>query len=130
MATTAPVLFTKTTVGLTVVAKILSMTWAGIERAIIETTHTLTSSFREFMPGDLVDPGDLSVEIEFEPLLTDMLAGIAAAAASISVDFNGGGAGNLGIASGFMSSFSINGENEEMMTASVGIKFTGAIATV
>ena len=130
MATTAPVLFTKSTVGLTIVAKILSFGWSGIERSIIETTHTLSSSFREFMPGDLADPGNLSAEIEFEPLLTQMLSDIAAAAASISIDFNGGGAGNLGIASGFMSSFSIDGQNEEMMTASVGIKFTGAITTV
>ncbi len=126
----APVLLTATdvTVGVTAVSKILSMDWSGIERGVVDVTHTLSSVAREFIPTDLYDPGAVTFEVEFDPTDNQPLDDLVLAAATVTIDMAGLGTPNLWSASGFMTSFSISGTNEEMMTASIGVKFTGVIA--
>jgi len=103
--------------------EILSIGWSGISREAIETSHMGTTGGRTFIPGDLYDPGELSVELNFEAT-DDVTTPIAAAAETVTVTFPGS---DTWAASGFMTSFEITDPLEDKMTASATIKFSGDI---
>lgn len=48
-------------------ANIQSMSWGGIEREKVPSSHLLTVGGRTFIVGKLYDPGDLTVEIQYDP---------------------------------------------------------------
>ena len=49
-------------------AEILNVGWDGIERGAVDTTHMLTTDgWMTFEPSDLKNPGELSVELQFNP---------------------------------------------------------------
>ena len=126
----APVLMTATdvTTGLTSIAKILSMDWSSIERGVVDVTHTKSAVAREFIPTVLYDAGNVTFEIEFDPTSSTPLTDLVAAAGTVTIDMAGLATGEFWGATGFMTSFSISGSNEEMITATIGVKFTGEIA--
>lgn len=108
-------------------ANITNVGWSGIERPAIDTTHLGTTTARTFMPGDLFDPGELSLDIQFNP---DNYPPITGAAETITVRFPipaGLSNGATWVASGFMTSFELGNPLEELMTATMGVKFTGNI---
>ncbi len=126
----APILLTATdvTAGVTSIAKILSMDWSSIERGVVDTTHTTSAVAREFIPTVLYDAGSVTFEIEFDPTSSQPITDLVATAETVTIDMAGMSTGELWSATGFMTSFSISGTNEEMMTASIGVKYTGVIS--
>ena len=58
---------TLTTSGTSWNARITEMQWSGISREHVETTHLGSSDARTYLPGDLYDPGELSLSIQYEP---------------------------------------------------------------
>ena len=48
-------------------ANIQDISWGGIEREAIPTSHLLTVGGKTYIVGDLYDPGDLTVEIQYDP---------------------------------------------------------------
>lgn len=48
-------------------ANIEEMSWGGIPRESIPTSHLLTVGGRTFIVGKLYDPGDLTVDIQYDP---------------------------------------------------------------
>ena len=44
-----------------------NISWGGITRGSIPTSHLLTTGGRTFIVGDLYDPGDLTLDIQYDP---------------------------------------------------------------
>ena len=104
-------------------AKVLSIDWSGISRAAIGTSNMATTTAHTFMPGDLYDAGSLSVEMIFKSNAS-FTTPISAAAETITITFPDS---ETWACSGFMTGFGITARNEELITASATLKFTGAI---
>lgn len=115
-------------------AELTAINWDGITRDIIETSHLSTAvagagkiGSKTFIPGDLVDPGEISIEGHFDPDLTPPMES-AAGTATITFPLPAGGLTKADWeASAIMSSFSLGVPLEDKMTFSATIKVTGEI---
>lgn len=106
------------------IAKVLSIDWGGISREAIPTTTLTTSGGMTFMPADNYDPGEITVEMQFD---TDSAWVTALTANAETVTITWPDAETAAV-SGFMTGFEIgNVTNEGVMTATVTIKATGSI---
>lgn len=104
-------------------AEILDIGVGGLSREAIDTTHMGTSVWKTFVPGDLSDPGELEVEIAFDPALTPP---INSAPESITITFSDSGAATW-VFSGFMVGFSAKTPLEGRATGTARIKISGVI---
>ena len=102
-------------------AQITSVSWSGIERASIETTHLGTTTAKTFAADDLYDIGTVDVELYFD---ASSAVPIAGAAATVAVNFSGSSTWS---ATACFTSFSATASMGELMTASASLKATGAI---
>ena len=68
-------------------AQITSVSWSGMERASIETTHMGTTGAKTFAPDDLYDAGGVDVELLFDPTLSPSLD--SAGTATVTVNWSG-----------------------------------------
>lgn len=105
-------------------ARLLSVSWGSIVRAAVETTVLDTSGGKTFIPGDNYDPGELTVEMQFD---TDAawVTPLTAAAETVTITWPDAETASF---SGFMTGFEIsNVTNEGVMTATATIKATGTI---
>lgn len=109
-------------------AQIVDMSISGISRASIPTSHMGTAAPGDnnfgnmtFIPGDLSDPGELSVEIHFNP---DTEPPIDQPAEAIVVTFNGGATWTT---SGFLTNFDVGVPLEDKMTGTATVKFSGNV---
>lgn len=81
MAKIYPIKGTRTTLSLSISTfltddtdiQVTNIEWDGLERAVIETTHLLSTrpdhtnvGGRTYMMGDLDNPGDITIEISFD----------------------------------------------------------------
>ncbi len=115
----------------TIKGNVMDVSWDGPNRESIETTHMGTTGGQTFMPSDLYDPGELTIEVQFDPDAT-VDADIVAAAETITVTFPivaGESNGATWAATGFITSYTNTTPLEGLMTASIGVKFSGAITT-
>lgn len=106
--------------------KILNLSWSGISRPALDTSHTGTTGGRTFTPGDLYDPGELQVEVLFA---AETAAPITGAPETVTVTLPSEGAGNTSTwaATGFLTGFEFQSPLEEMQRATATIKFSGNI---
>lgn len=115
-------------------AQVLDVSGPGLARESIETSHMGTSGpgagqvgSKTFMPADLVDPGELSFEIHFNP---DTVPPIHEAAETITVTFPipaGLTNGATWVATGFVTSYEPSSPLEDKMVASITVKLSGQI---
>lgn len=110
----------------TFTANVLSVDGPGMTRESFQTSNMATSDWHTHIPGDLADAGELTIEYQFEgndiyPTL------IIQAANTITIDVAGTGAGFQWSASGFATSATPAIPFEDIMTASVTFKLTGAV---
>ena len=109
-------------------AEINSISWSGISRGSIETTHLgSTGAWKEFIAEGFTDPGELELEVNFD-------AGTAppwtAASTTITVTMNADPSGtNAWSATGFMSDFELSIPTEDKQSATITFKLTGPITT-
>lgn len=106
-------------------AEIVSFTPPGWSRESIETSHAGTTDAKTFMPADLVDYGELSMTIHFNP---DLEPPVDGAAETITITFAGGGA--TWAFSGFMTAYEpgdADGVGDEKIEADITVKVSGAI---
>jgi len=114
--------------------QLLSLSHSGINRESIDTSHMGTAApaagkfgNRTFIPGDLSDPGEVTMEGHFNP---DTIPPIDAASETIRIEFPLS-AGGLTKAkyefSGFMTSFEYEDPLEDKMTATFTVKATGNV---
>lgn len=110
-------------------AEITSISHSGMSRESIGTSHMGTTGGRTFIPGDLYDPGELSVELNFDPT-DDVTAPLTNAAETVTVTIPNSPTATTvttWAASGFMTGFEYTDPLEDLMTASATIKFSGDI---
>ena len=115
-------------------AELTSVSWSGISRVSLDTSHMGTAApgsgkfgNMTFKPGDLSDPGELQVEFFFNP---DTEPPIDQPAETITVTFplvTGDTTAAKWAASGFITSYEMTGELENMMTGSMTVKFSGNV---
>lgn len=109
-------------------ALVTNVEWSGIARDAIETTHsTSTSGYRTWIPSDLKDPGELAIDLLFDPD-DSPLTPLTAAAATVTVTYPipaGGSVAATWACSGFLTGFSVGIPIDDKMSAQATIKFTG-----
>ena len=108
-------------------ANVVSVDWDGIERASVQTSHLGTTTAHTFIPGDLYNPGEISLEIQFDP---DDFPPIDQAAETITVTFplsSGGSTAANWAGTGFATGFTAGVPLEELMTGTLTVKMSGAI---
>ena len=113
-------------------AEILNVEWSGISRAAVETSHFGSSGGAtfgdgDFVPGDVVNPGELSVEINWDPDTTPPIGEVAETLTLTFRQASGESAGTKWAASGFMTEFEGVCPYEDRMTATCTIKFSGGV---
>ena len=112
--------------------ELLNVSWSGISRPAIKTTHMSTTAAAQnfgedtYIPGDFADPGELTLELNFNPDSTPPVQQ-ADVAATITVTWNGGA---TWACDGFMTGFELNCPMEEKMTCSATYKLTGDVTIV
>jgi hypothetical protein len=112
-------------------AQITNIEWDGIERESVPTSHMGTAAAgankfgnMTFIPSDLVDPGTLTVDFNFNP---DTLPPIASAAATCTVAIGDSATQATWAASGFMTSIKFTGPLGDKMTAQAKVKLSGNV---
>lgn len=114
--------------------RILDISWSGIERESLETSHMGTAAptagkfgNRTFLPGDLTDPGECTIEIHYNA--HDVIPPFTVAeTVTVKAPLVAGDATAASWAgSGFLTSFEWGIPLEEIMTATATIKFSGEI---
>jgi len=107
-------------------AEILSVDGPSLTRDPVETTHSTSSNnAKTFIPSDFYDPGELTVEINYDP---DAEPPIDQAAETVTITYptpSGGMTGATVAGSGFMTAFTPSSPIEDRMTATATIKFSG-----
>lgn len=111
-----------------IIAKATNISWGGVTRPSVDSTYLGSSTARSFIPGDLYDAGELTIEFQLEPDV-DWSTPLAASAATVTVAFpaGGGGANMSWSASGFLTGLEMNTPLEEMMTGTATVKLTSSI---
>lgn len=103
--------------------KVLDMQVFSMSREAINTSDFSTTAAHTFIPADLVDFGDLTLEIEWDAA-TSVTVPYGAAAETITITPKGGGSVAF---SGFITEYTPSIPMEDKMTASITIKVTGDI---
>jgi hypothetical protein len=114
-------------------AEILNIDWSGIKREVLDATNMSiaaagggTFGNKILIPSFYIDPGELAVEINFNP---DTLPPIASAPETVTVKIGGDTTTQATwVGSGFMIEFApkmpLDGK---VMTATAKLKFSGSI---
>ena len=113
----------------TFAAQISEIQWSGISREQVETTHLGSTTARTYLPGDLYDPGEMSLSIFYEPGNEPPLS---ASQETITLTFplndaQGQASAATLAGSAAMSEFSFGVPLEDMITADVAFKFSGPL---
>ena len=113
-------------------AKITSISSSGYERPVLDTTDLTTTGTRSKLPGELIEPLQISCEIFFDPnQLDDLATAIAADATTVTIQWPLHAAeATLGAkitGTGCLINHSFSVGVDEMMTGSFTIQFLGAI---
>lgn len=106
-------------------AEVLDISGPGFSREPVDTSHMGTTTAKTYMPGDLYDGGELTVEMAFVPA-TDMTVPIAAVAEEVIITFPDSTTSTLTF-DAFMIGFEESIPLEERMTATATLKVTGAV---
>lgn len=117
-------------------AKVLDVSWDGVSRAAIDTTHhgTTVASTNEvggktYIPAGISDGGSLTLEIQYNPDDDPPMDG-AAETITVTFPFSGGDSSvQPKIAfSGFATDYSMSGNGlETVATASLTVKVSGVV---
>ena len=114
-------------------ATVMAINGNDISRVSIQTSHLSTASYHTKIPGDLVDPGNLELELNFDAdNVTTNQPPYNQAAETVTVTFpipatSTNVAGAKMAASGFMTNFSYGVPLEDKMTANATIELSGVI---
>jgi len=110
---------------------ITSIETSGASREAVDITTLATTGARAFMPGDLYDAGEISIEGLLDPNLGDALVTkIGAVTETGTITFpipSGGVSGATFAATCFLTEFETSVGIEEEMTFSLTLKLSGAI---
>lgn len=103
--------------------EMIDLSWSGMERNFIDSSHLGTTVARTFLLGDLYDPGALTIQGHLDtdstgnPILTNALE-------TITLTFPNA---KTYLASGGLQSHEVSVPLEDKMTVTAVLKFSGAI---
>ena len=122
-----------TLAGTTITSIVTSIGWSGASSDLKETTSLATTGTPTFMRGDLYDPGELSIGLQFNP--DDQVATYltnAAGEAKVAFAFSNGASGTKAswAASALITGFDFDVATEEILTGTLTVKLVGAITDV
>jgi hypothetical protein len=108
--------------------KITGVNHGGISRAVADATH-MTSVAKEFVASSIYDPGELSVEVLFDPSIkpTADLSSVATNQVVTVYWANGGSNVTQWTAFGFATGFEAGAQMEDMMSGTLTIKLSGTL---
>jgi hypothetical protein len=108
--------------------KITGVNHGGISRAVAEATH-MQSVAKEFVASAIYDPGELSVEVLFDPSIkpTADLSSVGTNQTVTVYWANGGTAVTQWTAFGFATGFEAGAQMEDMMSGTLTIKLSGTL---
>jgi hypothetical protein len=111
------------------VYKLTGLSWSGIERAVADATHMLTSGGKEYVASEVYDPGEVSAEVLFDPSVKPWTALTnVATTQTVEVRFAAGGSATvLWSAYGYVTGFEAGSQMEDMQTGTVTIKLSGSV---
>lgn len=108
-------------------ASILSVEYSGLHREAIRNSNFGTTGWHTFEPADLVDPGELQVELQFAAESDPPIDSVAEAV-SVTVPSAGAGGDSLWAwTEGFMTDFEFGLPFEDKQTARATVKLSGAL---
>lgn len=108
-------------------ANITAISHDGIERVSIPTSHLGTTTAHTFIPGDLFDPGELTLDLQHDG---DNYPPIDQAAETITVIFPLGSGESTAARwafSGFATGYNYSIPLEDLMTGQLTVKASGDI---
>lgn len=112
-------------------AEVTNLSWTGISRTVVSTSHSGTSAAMTFRPSDLYNPGTLEVQGHFDHDKA-LITPLTSAAETVTITFpldTGETTSATWVASGFLTEFSWEGGTVDDQAASYSatLKLTGAI---
>ena len=108
--------------------KVRSIKQSGIKRDAIDTTHLGTTTAKTFMPSDLIDGGEIEVELLWEPGAIGTRPSYAGATETVTITFPMHSGGSVAAAvsfSGFVMDVGFDVPLEDLMISTFKIKVTG-----
>ena len=105
--------------------ELLSVSWSGISRETVNSSHMATTTAHTFLVGDLYDPGEISAEVHLDTTAS-MESCLTASAQVLTIKFLGD-TSDTWSCNAFMTGFEMNVPLEDKMTGSATFKATGAI---
>lgn len=111
--------------------KVNNVNWGGITRDVVDASHMLTSGGKDFVASEIYDPGELSIEIQYDPSVNPITPLTNATTAQVVyMRFPSGGTATYAwSAHGYMSGFEAGIPRDDMMTGTVTIKLSGNVTT-
>lgn len=108
--------------------KIVGVNHSGVSRAVADATHMLSSA-KEFIGSAIYDPGELSVEVLFDPAIKPVsdLANVATNQVVNVYWASGGTTTTLWSAFGYATGFEASAAMEDMHAGTLTIKLSGAL---
>lgn len=103
--------------------EILTLDVGGMANVAINTSHMGTTSAHTFIPGNLYDPGEVTIEIQHDAAEQPKI--LAASANTLVITFSDS---STMTGSCFVTAWDINATNEGLNTATVTLKASGAWA--
>lgn len=104
--------------------EILSIAWGGMERAVVDTSHMGTTTWKTFLAGDLADPGEVTAECHLDGSF-DVSTVLTGAAGSLAVLLGDGSTWTASSAQ--LTGFNFDDPLEDKMTSTFVWKVTGSI---
>ena len=104
-----------------------SIEWSGATREAINTSHMGTSSSHTFVPADLVDQGEITLNVHYDPDVTPPQNGDAETLTITWPLQTGDATSAKWSASVFLVDFGFSAAKEDKATASVKVKVTGNV---
>lgn len=108
--------------------KITGVNHGGISRPVADATHMLSSA-KEFIGSAIYDPGEVSVEVLFDPAIKPFadLSNVATAQVVNVYWASGGTTTTLWSAYGYATGFEAGAQMEDMNSGTLTIKLSGVV---
>lgn len=108
------------------VMELMTVSWSGIERVSVSTSHMGSAGPGSYLPGEVWDPGEITAEVNFDSTV-DIGAPMAATATTLTITFPANTTTATWTANAFMTGFEFNDPFEDKMTGTATFKATGEI---
>ena len=112
-------------------AKITNISWSGISRNSLETTHNAsTANAKTFIPSSVYDPGEMALDLRLDPDMSTLVTAMTASPETVTLTFPinpDKTTAATWAASGFLTELGALVPMDDVMGMTANLKFTGPI---